>query len=128
MEDASAQATGNLRPATRRRNVVFGGLLIVGGIVLFVNRLTVFQVGALWPLFFLGVGIAKLASACCNRQRRTGTAIIGLGLWFALNEFTYLSYHDTWPLLLLLWGGLLIWDGIVPASRCPVCEEGRRGH
>ncbi len=128
MESEGVQPTAEQPSPKRRRNVIFGALLIVGGLLLLVNQLTVFHLGALWPLFFVGVGLAKFVDACCTRQRRNAVAILGLGLWFVLNEFTHLGYHDTWPLLLLLWGALVIWNGLSPDRWCPRCAEGRHAH
>ncbi|MGE5357434.1 MAG: LiaI-LiaF-like domain-containing protein [Bacteroidales bacterium] len=128
MEDAPGGPTTEELVPRRRRNFVFGGMLIAAGILLLANHLTVFHVGALWPLFIIGIGIVKFADACCGRQRRTAIGMVGVGLWFALNEFTHLRYHDTWPLLLLLWGALLIWNGVSPDRWCPTCAEGRHAH
>ncbi len=109
------------------RHLVFGLMLIVGGIVLTLNGLDIAYVFGLWPLILVGLGISRILDACCAERRRSGAWLLAIGSWCALNEFTALRYRDTWPLLLVAVGALIIWDAAVPASRCSLCAEGRHG-
>jgi hypothetical protein len=110
----------------RIRHTVFGGMLIVGGLLLWYSGLGLWHVGALWPLVVVGLGTSRLLGACCARQRRDGVWLLTLGLWFALNQFTVLRYHDTWPLLVVAVGGLITWRAIAPLDGCAICKEGHR--
>ncbi len=111
----------------RVRRLVFGAMLVAGGVVLFLNHRDIFFVFGLWPLLLVGLGLARILGGCCGHCRREGVWLLAIGLWFALNEFTGLRYHDTWPLLLVAVGGLIAWDGLAPSERCAVCAEGRHG-
>ncbi len=106
------------------RRIVIGLMFIVGGLVLAIDGRSIFDFLGLWPLLLVGLGLARIAGACCGGRRRSGFWLLGIGGWFALNEFTSLSYHHTWPLLLVLVGGLVAWDALAPAGRCPACAEG----
>ncbi len=127
MDETIRPSSDRTSPRRRIRNLVFGAMLIVGGIVLAVNGLTIFYVFALWPLLLVGLGAGKVLGGCCAAERRTGAWLLAIGLWFALNQFTVLGYHDTWPLLLVAVGALIVWDAAAPADRCPACAEGRHG-
>lgn len=114
---------GAFRQAQIRR-VVVGLMFVAAGLLLFFDRRSIFEVFSLWPLVMVGFGVSKIAGACCANCRRSGFWLLGIGLWFTLNQFTSLGYHDTWPLLLVLVGALLMWDAVAPASRCEACTEG----
>jgi hypothetical protein len=109
------------------RRFVFGIVLVLGGLVLLVNRLDIFHVFALWPLFIVGLGLAKIVCACCGRQRRNGIWLLAFGVWFSINEFTSLGYHHTWPLILVAVGGMMAWDAMAAPTSCPRCQEDRHG-
>ncbi len=112
----------------RVKHVVFGAMLVAGGVLLLLNHRDIFFVFGLWPLVLVGLGLARVLGGCCAHCRRDGVWLLAIGAWFALNEFTRLGYHDTWPLLLVAVGGLIVWEGVAPRERCEVCAEGRHGH
>jgi hypothetical protein len=109
------------------RRFVFGIVLVLGGLVLLANRLDIFHFFALWPLFIVGLGLAKIVGACCGRQRRNGIWLVAFGVWFSINEFTSLGYHHTWPLILVAVGGMLAWDAMAAPTSCPRSAEDRHG-
>lgn len=110
--------------AARIRHVTFGGLLVAAGVILLLHQLDIFYVVGLWPLLLVGLGITKLAAGCCAHSRRAGAWLLAIGLWFSLNEFTSLRYRDTWPLLLVAVGALIVWNAVAPVEPCPCCAEG----
>jgi hypothetical protein len=124
MDEPDAQQGEALARQARVRHVVFGAMLIAGGLALFFHQRNIFHVFGLWPLLLVGFGLARILGGCCARERRDGIWLLAIGLWFALNEFTVLRYHDTWPLLLVAVGGLIVWDAVAPRDRCPLCAEG----
>jgi hypothetical protein len=124
MDEPDAQQGEALNRQARVKHVVFGAMFIAGGVVLFFHQRDIFDVFGLWPLLLVGLGLARILGGCCARERRGGIWLLAIGLWFALNEFTVLRYHDTWPLLLVAVGGLIVWDAVAPRDRCPLCAEG----
>lgn len=106
------------------KQIVFGAMLILAGIVLVLNHRDIFAVFSLWPLLIVGFGLARVLGGCCARERRGGFWMLGIGGWLSLNKFTTLSAHDTWPLLLVIVGTLIAWDAMSPSERCTSCAEG----
>jgi hypothetical protein len=110
---------------SRAKQIGFGVTLVVAGLLLAVRGLDIWHVFNLWPLFLVGLGLSKMLAACCKRETRSGVWLLALGLWFALNQFTVLGYHQTWPMLLAAIGGFMVWDALVPADRCANCARRR---
>ena len=95
--------------------VVIGAAFLVWGLLLTLNQIGVTYVqrvgvGALWPLILVALGIGKVAGCDSRRGLRSGMWLLVMGLWFALNEFTVFGYHDTWPLLVVAVGAMMVWD------------------
>ncbi len=109
------------------RRSVFGGMLVTAGVLLLIFHRDIFSAFALWPLVPVGLGLARVLGGCCAHCRREGLWFLAIGLWFALNEFTVLRYHDTWPLLLVAIGALITWDAVAPCAPCALCAEDRHG-
>jgi len=124
MEQDRLEPNALLSRQARVRQVTFGGLFVAAGVILFLHQLDIFHVFGLWPLLLVGLGITKLLAGCCTHSRRAGAWLLVVGLWFSLNEFTSLRYHDTWPLLLVAVGALILWDAVSPSDCCPHCAEG----
>jgi hypothetical protein len=111
--------------ATRARHVAFGAVLIVIGLLAVLNGRDIGYAFTMWPLILVGFGLARVVAGCCARDRRSGAWLLVFGGWFALNRFTVLGYHDTWPLLVVAIGAMIAWDAIAPAGPCPNCAEVR---
>lgn len=107
----------------RGKELVFGGMLIAAGLILFANGLSIWGVFGLWPLIVVGIGLSTIVSACCMARLRSGVMTAVIGLWLSLNEFTAVRYRDSWPLLLVAVGGLMAWGAIAPGSRCEVHDH-----
>ncbi len=108
----------------RTRRIVMGLMFVAAGLLLTIEGRSIFQIGSLWPLLFIVPGLGRIIGACCPGHRRGGYWLLGLGLWFALNEYTALGYHHTWPLLLVFVGGMVAWEAVAPAGPCPARSEG----
>jgi hypothetical protein len=129
MDDADSQHAERRTRRAPIRHLVFGLMFIVGGSVLTLKGLDIAYVFGLWPLVLVGLGIDRILGGCCARRRRSGVWLLAIGSWLSLNAFTALRYRDTWPLLLVAVGALIVWDAVAPSGdRCPLCAEGRHAH
>jgi len=91
--------------------------IVIGGLVM-LDHAGIFYVGSLWklwPLFLIIFGLNGLLS---KDQRCKGGGIIGSGimlLWGFLllaAQFGYLAWTQMWPIFLIGFGGLMIWEAM----------------
>ncbi len=83
-------------------------LIVIGGLML-LNRFDIFNTGSVWhfwPVIFIAVGFARLADAQETHEYRNAVFWLFIGSWFLINELHLLglSYHNSWPILLIGWG------------------------
>jgi hypothetical protein len=95
------------------KQVVWGLVLIGVGVLFLLDRLYLIEVAALWhyaPLLLVVSGITQTLGYPSARQFRNGLWTIFIGLWvFASLEHLFgLSFRNSWPLCLLMWGVLMV--------------------
>ena len=124
MEPAPLEENARRERQVRIRHVTFGLLFVAAGVILALNGLSIFYAFSLWPLLMVGIGLARLLSACCGHSRRSGVWLLAIGAWLTLCNLTPLGYRDTWPLLLVVVGGMIVWDAVSPPAQCSFCAGG----
>ena len=103
--------------------VAWGLLLTLGQTgVIYVRRMSTF-----WPLLIVVLGIAKIAGSDSHRGRRSGIWLLVIGLWFAFSTFTVFGYHDTWPLLVIAAGAIMVWDVVAGGGAARSAMEDGNG-
>jgi len=98
---------------TTRKQMMWGLVLIVLGIIFLLDRLYIVDAETLWhywPLLLVVVGINQTIGYPTARQFRNGLWTIFTGLWlFAVFEGLFgLTFGNSWPLFLLVWGVLMV--------------------
>jgi hypothetical protein len=96
---------------------MLGLVLIAAGIASLLERAHVFEtisVSQWWPLLLIAIGLAKLRRP---EERRRGWLFLGLGGWCLFVALTALTFSDTWPMLLLVWGAWMVWSGLGDVQR-----------
>jgi hypothetical protein len=92
-------------------------LILIGGIFT-LDRLGVLEAGRpfdYWPLFPVGLGLSSVLAPRNAGDRASGAALTALGLFFLARrlELVDLRFGDFWPFLLVLAGGVLIFEAVV---------------
>jgi hypothetical protein len=117
------------------RRGLFGGILLmsVGVIMLlhFYGALPFWMEGGeWWPLVIIAFGVWRLAMMCCARHLGSGVAWTLIGAWcLAVTAHWHgLTWHNSWPLLLVASGiGIVIRSiasyGMRPNCRCIIIED-----
>ena len=111
--------TGASPPAVRLTpHLMFGLLIILIGIVFTLDNLNIAdsrQYLQYWPVGLIAIGAAKLWQV----KHGYGSALGGVlfviaGVWMLLDSLDLIdvSFLDFWPLLLVIAGSIIVWQGI----------------
>ncbi len=92
--------------------LVFGICLILVGALSLAGKLDLLDsrlVWRLWPLLLLGLGTVKLLFPRERGERWGGAWLLVVGGWALCSTFGWLglSWHNSWPILLIGVGGLM---------------------
>lgn len=105
------------------RNIIWGTFLIVIGVLLLMERIGGLQipVGSLWPL----VLFVLAASSAAERNISGAVMFTLLGLVFLSVTFNWfgLSYHRSWPLLMVAAGIGMVIRSLTGARRIAPRDE-----
>jgi hypothetical protein len=104
-------------PAKGRR--ALGIVFIVVGAIVTLDNLGVLRLQGLtrwWALLLIGVGIVKVRQPIEQGQRAMGMALLLVGGFFQFQALC--DWMNTWPMILVGVGVLMVWQGIFP-SRPP---------
>ena len=106
-----------------RGSLIAGTILLVVGLLFLLNNFDFIYLGPVthfWPLIIIAIGVTKLLTAEHPTERRKGGWWMLVGLWLLVST-THLygfSFHNSWPLLLIVLGINSIWKALDPKSDC----------
>ena len=109
------------RHSSRRGNgrLIAGVVLVALGFLFLVDNLLTWDVGYLWnywPLILVAIGVSKLTRGW---GRGGGFFLIVLGGFFLLDELDVWYAEDTWPVLIMALGGIMIASSLLRQRRTP---------
>jgi hypothetical protein len=99
---------------TNMGRVIVGGLFMAAGVLLFLGKVEMLGLPSLtacWPLVLVGLGLDQLTKPDSNGR---GTWLVVLGCWLlavSLDLFG-LTVWNSWPLLLVAGGMILVWQAV----------------
>ncbi len=115
------------------RHLMMGLVLIVVGIALMLDRITILDIdGRWWPFILLGLGAVKFiavpASGRGAGSRRPGAWLMFIGLWGLVNEFHLLGldYATSWPLMIVGVGVMIVWRAFEGPHVCARADARRQ--
>ena len=99
--------------------VITGGLLLLLGVLFILDNFRIIDAGSLWdywPLFLIGPGLARLIQPARPGQRVWGLILLVMGTVFLLRnlDILWIPFHRVWPFVLVVIGGYLIWQAMLP--------------
>jgi hypothetical protein len=115
----------------RKRNIWqlgVGVFLVIAGCILLLDRFDIFTFGSawrFWPLIVITVGLGRVADAHDSRERSKGFFWIFIGSWLLAAELHLfgLTYHNSWPILLIGVGVSMLVRSTFGTSRHTVVTE-----
>ena len=116
----------NDRPGFNPSRLVIGLFLILMGAFALAGNLDLFDTHLawrLWPLLLVGLGIVKLLFPGERGERWGGAWLLVVGCWAMASTWGWLglTWHNSWPLLLIGVGGLMTLRAVFGGDRC--CKE-----
>lgn len=112
---------------TQRKQMMWGLVLIVVGVVVLLDRFDVLDIHDIWhywPLLLVVAGINQTIGYPSAKEFTNGLWTVFTGLWlFAVFEgFLGLTFRNSWPLFILMWGVQLVLRPVI-ARRFPSAKE-----
>jgi hypothetical protein len=105
-----------------RGSLVAGFFLLAVGVVFLLDNFDVLYIGEpvshFWPLIIIALGLVRIFQAEHPAERRKGFTWLFLGLWLLVSVLHMfgLTFHNSWPLLLIGFGINAIWKAVTPQS------------
>jgi hypothetical protein len=97
-----------------------GIFLLFVGIALLLDKFDIFSVGSVWhywPILFIASGLGRLLDAQEAWEYRKAVWWLFIGSWLLISELHLfgLSYHNSWPILLIGVGIGMLWKSAYPS-------------
>ena len=113
-----------------RKQIMWGMVLIAVGVIFLLDRMELVDLRSLWhywPLLIVAAGINQTIGYPSAREFSNGLWTVFIGLWlFAVFEgFFGLTFRNSWPLFLLMWGVQMVLAPVVQ-RRFPPSKENDR--
>ncbi len=99
--------------------LVVGVLAIVAGSILMLDRLGLVQAShifRLWPLILIAMGSFMLIQSRGRGHIVGGGMLVLVGIFNLLFYFHFFHWSQLWPLLIIGFGLLLVWEALRPKS------------
>jgi hypothetical protein len=97
--------------ARQKAQVVWGSLLLVLGILLFGQQIGLWEswsFGRVWPIMLVALGARRLFTSAAGGRRLRGTLLMALGVVLLLYTTVPLLLQQSWPLLIVICGILML--------------------
>ncbi len=104
----------------RLRSQFWMGLIaIAAGVVLLLDHLgmvNAYQIFRLWPAILIVVGVAGLIQndGCCRGKMVGNGVLVLVGVVLLLEKLHYVSWAQSWPIILIGLGLLLVYESLRP--------------
>ena len=98
---------------TNKGNIVIGGMLVLTGVAVALERAGVLHwrnQWTLWPLILGGIGLARFLQTCPG-QPKQGLIFMTAAVWLLLVEAGWVSMGDSWPVIVIVLGVLVAFNG-----------------
>ena len=94
-------------------NIVIGVMLVLTGVAIMLDRsgvLTLRDHFTLWPIIFGGIGLARFLQTRPGEPKQ-GLVFLTAAAWLALAEAGWVSFADSWPIVIIVLGVIVAFNG-----------------
>jgi len=93
----------------RMSQATTGIIVIVVGLIMLAHQLRLgLDMGRLWPLILIVLGVSKFLSVDAEGRRGNGAWLLLVGGLFLLNNYRIIGMGDSWPVFIIAGGLALI--------------------
>jgi len=106
-----------------RARGILPAIIVIGiGILLLLRNMDIpfaQDLWRFWPGILIALGLVNLVEARHNGSQLAGGVLVGVGALLLANTlgFLHLSWHDSWPLILIGAGLVMLYTRLVPPRR-----------
>lgn len=109
--------------------LLFGLFVIAAGVLFTLDNIGLIDAARyirFWPIALILFGALRLAQAHRGSASISGFIFLIAGVWLLLEALTTIRIRidDIWPLLLVLFGGYLVWQGLSTRAASPPLKDG----
>lgn len=100
--------------------ILFGTMLLLHKTdIIYLDELGIQSIWHLWPFIIVLFGIGKLFDAPSVYHCGNGLWLIFIGLWLYVSIYHVygLSFSETWPAILIVWGAGMMWDSFTKQKK-----------
>jgi predicted membrane protein len=106
--------------------LVAGALLIFFGILFTLDNMGVLDAGDVltyWPVILIAVGFLKIVQQPREGHRKVGWVVLAIGVFLQLQILGLTHMRSTWPFVLVVIGGFLVWRALGRSAGPPTAES-----
>jgi hypothetical protein len=100
-------------PHRGKGNIVIGVMLVLTGVAIMLDRsgvLTLRDHFTLWPIILGGIGLARFLQTRPGEPKQ-GLVFLTAAAWLALAEAGWVSFADSWPIVIIVLGVMVAFNG-----------------
>lgn len=129
MHDADDAPHGRGAGVPLTPQLIFGVVIILAGVLFTLDNLGIVQAETYtryWPIALVLFGALRVAQARTGAGVLSGLLLLVIGIWLLLEALTDFRVHleDIWPLLLVMLGSYLVWQGLSTRAASPPLRDG----
>lgn len=108
--------------------ILVGSAMILAGAALIGMNFGVIEdlpLWQFWPMIFVGIGLLSMTQSRRRHGPPDGYWLVAVGVWMQVSVLGAwgLSWHSSWPLLIIAWGVKVVWESIERKQDAPGGEH-----
>jgi predicted membrane protein len=102
-------------------HLILGLAIVAIGVGLLLDNMGIYQIGNIWrywPVILIAMGLSKIMDSPVSGGKLWGGFLFLIGCGFLADNLNliHFSFNVIWPLLIIYFGGMMLWRGLAPAG------------
>jgi hypothetical protein len=104
-------------------HLIIGVAIVAIGVALLLDNMGLYHmynVWQYWPVILIAMGLGKVMDSSAGSGKLWGGFMVLIGCGFLADNLHlfHFGFDLIWPLLIIYFGGLMLWRGLSPAGSC----------